>query len=107
MINLDSPHSVQTLCDCTVYETAQNPGGLSSLPLPVNAEHKSTDRNKRTYITLEFLFLDQFMATQSLLIIANRKNAVLIGEYINSSLVVSTGYFKKGLIIESWFTGPK
>lgn len=29
VINLDSLHSVQTLYDCTIYETAQNPGGLS------------------------------------------------------------------------------
>lgn len=31
----DSPHSVRTLYDCTIYETAQSPGGLSLLPLPV------------------------------------------------------------------------
>lgn len=43
VVNSDSPHSVQTLYDCTIYETAQNPSGLSLLPLPVKAEHKSTD----------------------------------------------------------------
>ncbi len=39
----DSPHSVQTLYGCTIYETAQNPGDLSLLQLPVKAEHRSTE----------------------------------------------------------------
>lgn len=32
---LDSPHSVQTLWGCTIYETAQSPDDLSSHQLPV------------------------------------------------------------------------
>lgn len=43
MISSDSPHSVQTLYGCTIYEIARSPGGLSLLPLPVKVEHKSTD----------------------------------------------------------------
>lgn len=43
MINLHSPHSVQTLYDCTIYETSQNPDDLSLLPLPVKTEHKTTE----------------------------------------------------------------
>lgn len=39
----DSPHSAQTLCACTIYETARNQGGPSSLLLPVKAENKSID----------------------------------------------------------------
>lgn len=38
----DSPHSVQTWCDCTVYETARNPGNLSLTRRPVTAEHKTS-----------------------------------------------------------------
>lgn len=39
----DSPRSVQTWCDCTIYETARNPGNLSLTPLPVKAENKTSD----------------------------------------------------------------
>lgn len=42
VINSDSPHSVQTLYGCTIYETAQSPDGLSLLPPPAKAEHKGT-----------------------------------------------------------------
>lgn len=38
VINSYLPHSVQTLYGCIIYETAQNPGGLSLLPLPVKVE---------------------------------------------------------------------
>lgn len=42
----DSPHSVQTWCDCTIYETARNPGDLSLSRLPAEAEQKSGDNEK-------------------------------------------------------------
>lgn len=83
MNDFDSPHSVQTLCDCTIYETAQNPGGLSLLPLPVNKKHRS---KQKAHMMWRFLFPVQFMANQLVLAVANRENAVFIMEHFTGCL---------------------
>lgn len=51
----DSPLSAQTLYGCTIYETAQNPDGLSLLPLPVKAQHENLNETTRAP-TQSFLF---------------------------------------------------